>query len=163
MGVRWSTMKHMLEAYLTNIINIYICAYMCIDVYTWYTLRLEKSDMFLKNQVFGKRIEQKSALEHFLPFGSDFCFPIQYMILRCSKYFKDIFQYFSTNITKNEKYQKTQSVNKCKITQQKRSDQKLLFKPNCVKKAFAFKSVQNPCKKRSKPFKTVRNYATFYI
>ena len=32
-----------------------------------------------------------------------------------------------------------------------------------AKKMFAFKSIQDAFKKRSKPFKTVRDYVTFYV
>ena len=52
---------------------------------------------------------------------------------------------------KNSK--KAQSVKQHKIMQKKRSDQKLSFKTNCVKKTCAFKSAQNA-------FKTVRDYVT---
>ena len=59
-----------------------------------------------------------------------------------SKLLKNLQGVFSRKITKNEKYQKAQSV----------------------KKVFAFKSVQNAFEKHSETVrKTVRKYVTFYV
>ena len=68
---------------------------------------------------------------------------------------------------KTKKMEKNGLKKSVKLRKKKRSDWKLLFKSNCVKKTYPFESVQKAFEKRSKsvrkPFETVRHYAKCYV